>query len=140
VGQGGHDDGHEADHLKHYSKIYWMLIGLFLVSITGPVVGGMVHSKALVLVTAFGIAVVKAYLVCKHFMHLDVEKRYVVYLLTTALAFCVLFYAGASPDVMEHHGSNWVNVAANAETERALKEIAERHAGGEHGEHAEHAE
>lgn len=125
---GAHD---EAAHVKHYNKIYYTLVALFLVSWAGPAVGDLVHSKALVLVTAFGIAVVKAYLVCAHFMHLNVEKRYVSYLLTVSLVFMFLFFAGAGPDVMEHRGRNWENVAARQETERALKEQA-AHGGAHH--------
>ena len=132
----GHD-AHEADHVKHYTKIYITLLVLFLVSVAGPVVGGAVGSKALVLITAFGIALVKAYLVCAHFMHLNIEKRYIGYLLTTTVVFMFLFYAGVSPDVMEHRGRNWENVAARTETERALKEHADHAAHGER-EHIEH--
>jgi caa(3)-type oxidase subunit IV len=134
---GAHD---EAEHLRFYFKIYATLIVLFLISVAGPVVGGLVGSKSLVLVTAFGIALVKAYLVCAHFMHLNIEKRYIGYLLTTTLVFMFLFYAGVSPDVMEHRGRNWENVAAQTEVERALKEHAEHPEGhGEHGEgHGEH--
>lgn len=121
----GHDAHSEEAHLKLYFKIYVTLLVLFLISVAGPVVGGLVGSKALVLITAFGIAVVKAYLVCSHFMHLNIEKRYITYLLTTAIVFMFLFYAGVSPDVMEHHGRNWQNVAAQSETARALKEHAE---------------
>jgi caa(3)-type oxidase subunit IV len=127
---GAHED--EAAHIKHYTKIYFVLLALFLVSVAGPVVGGWVGSKALVLATAFGIALIKAYLVCANFMHLNIEKRYISYLLTTTVVFIFLFFAGVSPDVMEHHGRNWENVSANKETERALKEHAEH--GGEHGE------
>jgi hypothetical protein len=91
------------------------------------------------LLTAFGIAIVKAYLVAANFMHLNIEKRYVSYLLLTALAFMMLFYAGVSPDVMNHRGRQWENVAAQQEVERAL--AAERaahehgHGDGEHGGH-----
>ena len=131
---GAHDAHGEAEHIKFYTKIYVTLLVLFLVSVAGPFVGSIVGSKALVLVTAFGIAVVKAYLVCAHFMHLNVEKRFIAYLLTTAVVFMFLFYAGVSPDVMEHHGRNWKNVAAQHEVKRALLEHSE-HGEGEHGEH-----
>jgi caa(3)-type oxidase subunit IV len=133
----GHAADHEAAHIRHYTKIYFILLALFLVSVAGPVVGAWVGSKGLVLITAFGIAVVKAYLVCANFMHLNIEKRYIGYLLATTVVFMFLFFAGVSPDVMEHRGRNWENVAAKAETARALKEHAEH---GEHGEgaHGEH--
>jgi caa(3)-type oxidase subunit IV len=140
AGAHGHTAHDEAEHIRFYTRVYLTLIALFLVSVAGPVVGGWVGSKALVLVTAFGIALVKAYLVCAHFMHLNIEKRYIGYLLTTTLVFMFLFYAGVSPDVMEHRGRNWINVAAQNEVERALKEHAEHPEGhGEHGEgHGEH--
>jgi caa(3)-type oxidase subunit IV len=124
----------EAEHIQFYFKIYVTLLVLFLVSVAGPVVGDLVGSKGLVLFTAFGIALVKAYLVCSHFMHLNIEKRYITYLLTTSLVFMFLFYAGAGPDVMQHHGRNWTNTAAQGEVQRALKE----HAAHGEGEHAEH--
>jgi caa(3)-type oxidase subunit IV len=117
--------GDEAAHLAHYWKIYVTLLVLFIVSYFGPFVGELVHSKALVLVTAFGIALVKAYLVCAHFMHLNVEKRYITYLLTAAIVFMFLFFAGAAPDIMEHRGRNWENVASKQEAEQALKAQAE---------------
>jgi caa(3)-type oxidase subunit IV len=76
---------------------------LLVVSVAGP-------SSAIpliTLITAFGIAVVKAYLVAKNFMHLNVQPRYVVYILGTTLVFMLLFFAGTAPDVMKHSGDNW---------------------------------
>ncbi|MEY4578159.1 MAG: hypothetical protein RL701_2862 [Pseudomonadota bacterium] len=140
TGSHGADSAHdEAAHIRLYTKVYISLLVLFLISVAGPVVGDAVGSKTLVLFTAFGIALVKAYLVCSHFMHLNIEKRYIGYLLTTTVVFMMLFYAGVAPDVMEHHGRNWENVAAKSEVERALKEQAEHpeHEHGE-GEHAAH--
>jgi caa(3)-type oxidase subunit IV len=96
------DDMSEHAH-PNYVKVWAILVALLMVSITGPMVG----IPLLTLMTAFGIAIVKAYLVAKNFMHLNIEKRFVVYLLGTVLAFMVLFYAGASPDVMQHEGTNW---------------------------------
>jgi hypothetical protein len=81
---------------------------------------------------------VKAYLVASNFMHLNVEKKYVAYLLCTALAFMFLFYAGVAPDVMNHRGRRWENVAAQNETQRALKaHAAMLEHGGEGHEHGE---
>jgi caa(3)-type oxidase subunit IV len=134
AGAHAHD---EAAHLKLYFRIYITLLVLFGISVLGPVIGGIVGSKSLVIVTAFGVAIVKAYLVCAHFMHLNIEKRYIGYLLTTTLVFMFLFYAGVSPDVMEHHGRNWENVAAQNEVARAEMWHAE-HPNEHEGEHAEH--
>jgi caa(3)-type oxidase subunit IV len=123
-----HGHGHgDHSHEQHYIKIWKILCVLLVVSVIGP----MFEIQVLTLLTAFGIAGVKAFLVVKHFMHLNLEKRFVAYFVATALVFMFLFYAGTSADVMNHTGRNWSNVAAKAETKRALKEIEERKAHGE---------
>jgi len=88
----------------NYIRIYFILLGLLIVSVIGP----MFEIQTLTLVTAFGIAIVKAYLVARNFMHLYLEPRIATYLLSTALAFMLLFFAGSAPDIMEHSGDNWV--------------------------------
>lgn len=120
-----------ADTHPHpnYVKIWGILVVLLVISVSGPMLG----IKTVTLITAFGIAGVKAYLVTKHFMHLDVERRYIPYLLLAMVAFMVALFAGVAPDVMRHEGHQWVNVAAKAEVARATQAA---HAG--HGE-APHA-
>ena len=124
------------DHSKHYLKIYWWLLGLFIVSCLGPEIG----IKSVTLITAFGIAGVKAYLVIAYFMHLKGEKPFVIYFLTASVGLMFLFYFAVAPDVHNHEGRNWVNVSAKASVERgfetAKKEEAEYAAshGGHHGE------
>jgi caa(3)-type oxidase subunit IV len=88
---------------SNYVKIWAILVALLLVSVLGPMLG----IKAVTLITAFGIAVVKAYLVGKHFMHLGLEPRFVSYMVATVLVFMLLFFAGTAPDVMQHEGSGW---------------------------------
>ena len=102
-----------AEHEVNYIKIWLILLALLVVSILGPFLG----IKAVTLITAFGIAIVKAYLVAKNFMHLNIEPRYVVYLLLTMLVFMLLLFAGTAPDVMKHEGSNWVKPAVHVETQ-----------------------
>ena len=68
----------------------------------------MFEIRVVTLITAFGIALVKAYMVAKNFMHINVEPKYVTYLMATMLVFMLLFFAGAAPDVMKFEGSNWV--------------------------------
>jgi len=105
-----------ADTHSHpsYVKIWGILVALLVVSVCGPMLG----IKVVTLITAFGIAVVKAYLVTKHFMHIDVQPRYVAYLLLSMVAFMVVLFAGVAPDVMRHDGLRWTNVAAKAEVAR----------------------
>jgi hypothetical protein len=66
-----------------------------------------------VLVAAFGVALVKAYLVAKNFMHVNVEKRWVPYLLIVCLLFILILFAGVAPDVMKHSGLHWINPSVN---------------------------
>ena len=95
----------EAAHEHpNYVKIWGILLVLLVISIGGPFLG----IQVVTLITAFGIAIVKAYMVAKNFMHLDIERRYVVYLILTMVVFVLLFFAGTSPDVMKWEGTNWV--------------------------------
>lgn len=133
-GSAAHAGAHAHDHAEphpNYLRVYWTLVVLLCISIAGPMFG----HKTVTLVTAFGIAIIKAYLVAANFMHLKVEKKFIGYLLLTAVAFMFLFYAGVSPDVMKHRGRQWENVAAQQWSKKALAEdAAER----EHGEETEH--
>ncbi len=117
-----------SEHVEHnYVKIWGILIVLLIISLIGPEFG----IQWLTLVTAFGIAFVKAGLVIKYFMHLTVEKKIAQYILIACLAMMALMFFGIAPDVMNHEGQNWENVAAKQEIERALK--ANAAAGGAHG-------
>jgi caa(3)-type oxidase subunit IV len=122
---------HHEEHVHsrdHYVKIWAALLVLFAISVIGPVF----EIKWLTLITAFGVAVVKASMVVKYFMHLDIEKRIVHYFLITSVVFMFLFFAGVAPDVMKHEGTNWKNVAAIETSARVEAEAAA--GGGGHGE------
>ena len=115
------------DHgVDHYWKIYKILVGLFLISFCGPLIADLVFDPeswirfGIVMFTAFVIAVIKAWLVAKNFMHVNVEGRVIHVMMATALVFMAMFFAVASVDVMNHTGSNWDNVAAMNEVEKGL--------------------
>ncbi len=134
-----HDGAHHGP--SHYIKLYFILLGLFAISVAGPMVAEYMPEGAgrvwLVLITAFGIAFVKAYLVVAKFMHLDIEKPIARWLLATALIFMVLFFAGTSPDVMKNEGSNWVKTA-EIEWHQTSEAYRAKHGdGGGHGEGGE---
>lgn len=95
-------DAH-AHHPTNYVKIWAILVGLLVVSVLGPMLGHPV----ITLITAFGIALIKAYLVAKNFMHLNVEKPIVHWVLGAALVIMVLLYAGVMPDVGRDSGERW---------------------------------
>ncbi len=90
-------------HHPNYVKIWAILVVLLIVS----VLGSMSHIREVVLIAAFGVALFKAYLVAKNFMHVNVEKRWVPYLLIVCLLFIAILFAGVAPDVMEHSGLHW---------------------------------
>ncbi len=130
-----HHHDHDAHSDAHMIKIYFILLALLVASLIGPEIAKTFEGSTrtiIVLVTAFGIAFVKAWLVIKNFMHLTVEKPIVRYMLITCLVFMILFFAGTSPDVLKHDGRNWSNIAAKAAIERAEREFAAS-AVGEHG-------
>ncbi|MDA1095684.1 MAG: cytochrome C oxidase subunit IV family protein, partial [Chloroflexi bacterium] len=83
-----HDDGHHVN----YKKIYFILLGLLVVSVAGPFLGIL----WVTLITAFGIAFVKANLVIQNFMHLRWEKRLMKWMLTSSLILVALFLAGVA--------------------------------------------
>jgi len=122
-----------ADHgAKHYIRIWQILLVLLIISIFGP----FLEIAWITLITAFGIALVKAYLVAKHFMHLNVQPSYVGYLLTTCLVFMLLLFAGTAPDVMKKDGDNWVKPVVVVQGPATMHHGDEDHGDG-HGE-AEH--
>lgn len=105
---------HEHAH-PNYVKVWGILVVLLVLSVLGPMLG----IKIVTIIAAFGIAVVKAYLVVKNFMHINVEPKYIAYLVTTALAFMALLFFFVAPDVMRHEGQQWVNIAAKKASEDA---------------------
>jgi caa(3)-type oxidase subunit IV len=111
---------------SHYIKIWAVLLVLLAISFIGP----MAEIQWLTLLTAFGIALVKAYLVVVNFMHINMTPRFVIYTVATTLVFMLLFFAGTAPDVMQSSGTNWEKPAW-IEAERA-------YAAGEVGGHAGH--
>ena len=115
-----HDEHGHDDHHVNYTKIYLTLLVLFVISVLGPELG----IRWVTLITAFGIAIVKARLVINNFMHLAWEKRIMKWMLATSLILMFLMVAGVAPDVMNHEGNNWENLAAKAEVERGLAYMA----------------
>ena len=92
-----------------YVKIWAVLLILLAISIVGP----LFEQPTLTLITAFGIALVKASLVATYFMHLNVEKRYIRYMLYSMLLMVGLFFAGTAPDIMKPEGLRWENQAVH---------------------------
>ena len=105
-----------ADAPRHaetrYVAIWGVLCALLGVSVLGPMVG----VRFLTLITAFGIAIVKAYLVCSYLMHLSIEKKWVAYILGFMLALMLVFFGGVAPDVLTHVGLRWEKTYVEPDT------------------------
>ena len=120
-----------AEHHTNYVKVWGILLALLVVSVLGP----LLEIRVVTLVTAFGIAIVKALMVARNFMHINIERRYITYIVTTCLVFMFLFFTATAPDVMKHEGTQWVNIAAKKHVEEGLAagDGHGEHGGGEHG-------
>ena len=86
-----------------YVKVWGVLLVLFLISVVGP----MLEIRWLTIITAFGIAGVKAWLVAVKFMHINVERKFIAYMLGGMLLMCLLFWAGTVVDIGAPSGQNW---------------------------------
>jgi caa(3)-type oxidase subunit IV len=102
MGQTAHADRGQHD-ATNYIAIWSVLCALLCVSVLGPMVG----VRLITLLTAFGIAIVKAYMVCRYFMHLNIEKKWVAYILGFMLALMLIFFGGVAPDVSRPEGLRW---------------------------------
>src|SRR6185503_19981851 len=109
---------------SYYVKTWVYLVILLAISFAGPFLG----IKWVTLTTTFDIAIVKCFLVCERFMHLNIEKRLASMIVLVAVVLMGLFFSGVAHDVMKHEGDNWVNTAAKAEVARCIERE------GEHGE------
>jgi caa(3)-type oxidase subunit IV len=124
-----HAESHAHAPHRNYVKIWGILTVLLVISVTGPMLG----IRTVTLVTAFGVALVKAYLVAKNFMHLDIERPIVHFMLAVVLTLMVLLYAGLAPDVQKSEGSHWRKSAGfHYMSQQAKGEAApeSEHAGG----------
>ena len=135
----GHgSESHGQSHEAHYVRIWAILVGLLLVSYFGPMVANKLGWHWLLLTTAFGVAVIKAYMVAKNFMHINVEKPIIHYMMLTGVALMVLLYGAIAPDIQKGTGQNWKK---NAGFHHSFTTSKPRHAGGHESEPAgEHSE
>ena len=129
------DHAHDVHPPSYYIKIWFLLLVLLTISVLGP----MFEHKVITLITAFGVAGIKAYIVCAYFMHLKIEKPLATMVVAAGLGMMVLFFFGTAADVMHHDGRNWNNYAAKAETKRGLEAAKLQGEHGGHGGGAHHA-
>lgn len=99
--------GEHAEHdAGYYVKTWGILMVLFVISVVGPIA----EIRWLTMITAFGVAFVKAYLVAARFMHLNIEKKYINYMFATMLLMMLLFWGGIVVDIGSQSGQNWERI------------------------------
>jgi len=99
----------ETHEHPNYVKIWYWLLVLLAISVAGP----MLEVPAITLITAFGIAIIKAFLVAANFMHLKFEKKIIWLLLIMSLCLLGVFFFGTAPDVMMTEGDQWIDCIAD---------------------------
>ena len=99
----------EAHAHPNYIKIWYWLLVLLAVSVAGP----MLEIPAITIITAFGIATLKAYLVAANFMHLKFEKKIIWFLLILSICLLGVFFFGTAPDLMMTEGDQWIDCIAD---------------------------
>jgi caa(3)-type oxidase subunit IV len=107
-------------HATYAPMKYVKIWGILLVLLAASVIGPMFERPTVTLITAFGIALVKAALVVTYFMHLNLEKRYIRYMLYAMVLMLGLLFAGTAPDVMQASGLRWQN--------QAVQQLIDEHA------------
>jgi caa(3)-type oxidase subunit IV len=101
----------------NYVKIWFWLVILLVISTLGP----MLEIPVITLITAFGIAVVKAFMVAANFMHLKFEKHIIWFMMMMSLILLGVFFFGTAPDVMQTIGDQWKDcIADNSCVEQRL--------------------
>jgi len=85
-------------HERHYLIIWLWLVALVLVSVAASSL--LPKKQALALI--FFIAIVKALLVARNYMHLKNEKAIYYAIVLVPLAFVVIFLFGLFPDFVYH--------------------------------------
>ena len=99
----------EAHAHTNYVKIWYWLLILLAISVAGP----MLEIPWLTILTAFGIALIKTFMVAANFMHLKFEKKIIWYLLFIAITFLGVFYFGTAADIMNQSGQQWKDCIAD---------------------------
>ena len=99
----------ETHEHPNYVKIWYWLLVLLAISVAGP----MLEIPAVTLITAFGIAVVKSFLVAANFMHLKFEKKIIWFLLILSILLLGGFFYGVGSDSMMTEGDQWIDCIAD---------------------------
>lgn len=85
-------------HSRHYLAIWYWLMALVILSVAAA--STLPKLQAMVLI--FSVAIVKAFLVARYYMHLKHERVIIYAIALVPLAFVVIFLFGLFPDFVFH--------------------------------------
>lgn len=85
-------------HSRHYFVIWLWLVVLVIVSVAAASV--LPKGQAMVLILT--VAIVKALMVARHYMHLKNERAIIYAIALVPLAFILIFLLGLFPDFVYH--------------------------------------
>ncbi len=85
-------------HERHYLIIWLWLIALVAVSIAAA----SLLPKLPAIVLIFSVAIVKAFLVARHYMHLKNERAIVYAVVLVPVVFVMILFLGLFPDFVLH--------------------------------------
>ena len=85
---------------RSYLIVWYWLLAL----VAASVLAAALLPKAQALILIFTVAVIKALLVARHYMHLKHEKALIYALALVPLVFIVIFLFGLFPDFVYHPG------------------------------------
>ena len=83
---------------RHYLVVWYWLLALVIVSVTAASILPKAQAAALI----FFIAIIKALLVARNYMHLKNEKAIIYAIALVPLAFIIVFLFGLFPDFVFH--------------------------------------
>lgn len=85
-------------HSRHYLIIWCWLLALVIFAVAAASMLPKVQAMALI----FSIAIIKAFLVARNYMHLKNEKALIYAIALVPLAFIIIFLLGLFPDFVYH--------------------------------------
>ncbi|MAE70370.1 MAG: hypothetical protein CME06_07880 [Gemmatimonadetes bacterium] len=88
-----------SETTEHRSN-YFMVFGILVAALAISLALAAVSTGPIVVAAIFAIATVKAYLVLTHFIHLNVEPRFIKVLVIGLLAVLTVLYIGLVPDIV----------------------------------------
>ena len=83
---------------RHYLVVWYWLLALVIASVAAASL--LPKSQALALI--FSIAIIKALLVARNYMHLKNENAIIYAIALVPLAFIIVFFFGLFPDFVSH--------------------------------------